>query len=329
MSRFLKTYEEWNPFLSKEEKDKRAEEAKKKEEEEFAKRLLSQIGEIDEIIQSYKNSNLVSIEKSKNTNEDFIYYKLELKDNILDVLNLKIDTYEYSIILSNYCQKYNYIVFQAELNINKNNIDISDDIIEKINSHLRINNSNVSIYSHNDRYQFKIRIKNDIKDDATNTSNINEFLDGILNKYSRESLNSYLNYINGILLNIEKEKEKNKKREKFKEKANEILDCFYDVIDLCDSHDVKYFENENMYVFLFNIRSIKINTFDMEYKIPYGRSFGETKRLTVDRASFYLDDKMLDFFYYLSEAKPRINDLVPNCEFKVEMKNGQLLLAIK
>jgi hypothetical protein len=143
------------------------------------------------------------------------------------------------------------------------------------------------------------------------------------------SISEYPKTLNSFFKKIENHKKEAEKRAKFKENADNILVCFYDVIDLCESYSVGYIESENYYKLLFNISSIKTKRYSIEYSKPYGKCYGGTGHVDVDKANFYLDDKMLDFFYYLSEAKPRVNDLVPNCQFEVEMKNGKILLTIK
>lgn len=331
MSKYLKTYEEWNPFLSKEEKARRAEEAKRKEEEEVARRKeeeklskeeesLKELRKAAEEIQSYKNSSILSLEKSKYNNDPkFFLFYIKLNDKLLKDLKIKA-SYVCSLSLSN-SWLGNYINLKLELKVNKSDIDIPSDIIEKVNDILYRNDIRLSSYG--DTYEFRIDIqkKNEL-------SNIKNFLDNCFNWWSINSLKSRIEIINKTFELIEREKEKRKKQEEFKEKANEILDCFCDVIDLCESYESSYIEDKNCYRFIFKINSVKISPYDIKYIKPYGKSYGGSGHVSVEKSSFFLDDNMLNFFFYLSEAKPRITDLVPNCKFKVDIVNGSIILEI-
>lgn len=331
MSKYLKTYEEWNPFLSKEEKARRAEEAKRKEEEEVARRKeeeklskeeesLKELHKAVEEVQSYKNLNIVSLEKSKYNNDPkFFLFYIKLNDKLLKDLKIKASYVCYLSLSNSWIG--NYINLKLELKINKSDIDIPSDIIEKVNNILFKNDIRLSSYS--DVYEFRIDIqkKNEL-------SNIKDFLDNCFNWWSINSLKSRIEIINKTFELIEREKEKRKKQEEFKEKANEILDCFCDVIDLCESYESSYIEDKNCYRFIFKINSVRISPYDIKYNKPYGKSYGGSGHVSVEKSSFFLDDNMLNFFFYLSEAKPRITDLVPNCKFKVDIVNGSIILEI-
>jgi hypothetical protein len=338
MSRFLKTYEEWNPFLSKEEKARREEEAKKKAEEEDARKkeaehqskkqeLTNKLNECDKEILSYKNSIIDTItEKSKSN--DIYNYKVELKNirGFSKLKNCKIDSsiYLYRSTVFNSIS----LNFGMEFEFNKSDIELPEDVYLKLKKYI---GDGIEISSYSSRFVIKTKKSYDIKIKSDDNNyrlhfTIKESLDAIFKTWN---IDKHIDTVEKIINTIEVLKEQTKKSKSFQEKSDDILDCFYDVIDLCESHDHRYIEEDNCYKFLFNISSIRIKDYSISYSKSYGHSYGGKGNVRVDKANFYLDDKMLDFFYYLSEAKPRVNDLVPNCQFEVEMKNGQILLTIR
>jgi hypothetical protein len=335
MSRFLKTYEEWNPFLSKEEKARREEEAKKKSEEEEARKkeaehqakkqeLTNKLNEYDKEILSYKNSIIDTI-TDKYKSDDIYNYKVELKNirGFSKLKNCKIDSSIY-LYRSNVFNSIS-LNFGMEFEFNKSDIELPEDVYLKLKKYI---GDGIEISSYSSRFVIKTKKSYNINPDSEkyNEHTIKESLDDIFKTWN---IDKHIDTVEKIINTIEVLKEQTKKSKSFQEKSDDILDCFYDVIDLCESHDHRYIEEDNCYKFLFNISSIRIKDYSISYSKPYGKSYGGSGNVRVDKANFYLDDKMLDFFYYLSEAKPRVNDLVPNCQFEVEMKNGQILLTIR
>jgi hypothetical protein len=82
---------------------------------------------------------------------------------------------------------------------------------------------------------------------------------------------------------------------------------FYDIIDMCDKHEVKFQEDEAIYIYTFYL------------KFDYSKN-----------DFFKLSKNLADFFTYLHEAKLRIRNMVmPEAEFNLKIEENKITLVIK
>jgi len=339
MSKYLKTYEEWNPFLSKEEKAKRAEESKRKEEEEKARlaeeekkkkqelvnkkkeegfKRLDEIGE--ELVKynppSLSSNNGIKIELDYKSDSGFISYDVDFNTDTFRLLkNRDISDIDFKITLSaiSWDGFKPKLRFDIKISIPKTKLDIPNNILEELkNKRSILGDNRIHINSYSTRIEFNISVSEEVSE-----SNLNQILNRFLGSYSTNSLDQYIHKINYIYDLVDKLKEQSIKREDFKKNTDNIMDCFAEIIDMCYSHSSEYIEKENYYMFVFNIKGVK------------PKSQPPSKYTTITKSGLYLNDKILEFFYLLSEAKPRVNDIVPNCEFDVDIEPDKITLIVK
>jgi hypothetical protein len=315
-------------FLSKEQKQiiKNQIEEEKRELERKAKedREIGELQSCDLLLKEYSDLRVRSI-ALESTYGKYSTYKLDIDRSIFRGFTYfeKIQDFKSKIELSPTIYFLSQNHANGDVDMVKVTFEISFYLDRSITdipvNYMKDNNGKLEVKVSGDRYLFTIK-----HIWFTNSEKL-------ANEFFRVSVSSseWSKILNSFFKKVENHKKEAEKRVKFKENADNILACFYDVTDLCESYSAEYNESENCYRFLFNISSIKVKSYSIEYRKPYGKCYGGTGYVGVNKSNFYLDDKMLDFFYYLSEAKPRVNDLVPNCQFEVEMKNGQILLTIK
>lgn len=326
----IKKFGEWNPFLSKEERAKRAEEARVKSELEKkaieTKNIEEKLKEYDSVIQSF-NRNVNDL-KLVSTTDQFYSYKVDIKDVLWkNNSNLKLSR-PYLSLSKSYNDLY-HLTLSVEFIIDKKDLEITKEVAEKLKSLSTVLRfKSISFLEKSFSYIFEIRISEHFRS-VEELNNIlgNMFYDGVA--YSIPSLKKSVVLLEEIIGKIDELKKEEEKRSIFKGRANDIIECLYGINDISESYEYNYDEKTNSYTFTFNMKNVKTKRFDVRYSIPYVKSYGTTKTISIDKAKFHLDDGMLEFFFLLSEAKPRINDIIKDCQFDIEIQDGLVKLIIK
>ncbi len=119
--------------------------------------------------------------------------------------------------------------------------------------------------------------------------------------------------------------EKDKRKEVLISKIESIKECFYDIIDISENHDIFIKDSGEIHC-EFKIKGIIVKN---QQKSKSGSSKGySTVYIDFDEAKFDLNDVLFKVFGSLMEAKPRVNDIVPGAEFKIELSKDEIKVLI-
>jgi hypothetical protein len=287
--KYVKKYEEldfskFNPFKSKE---------KEKSKEE---KIDDKLDEIKSKIDGHIDYFTIKFDKTHDFSSRFDSYKIEGIE--IDGKEISCDLY-FSESLGSISMSINFeIKYEGSGEYKKGSYDLG-----------KINNFDVkmSIYNISDYIKFRISDRSTkINIDDKNPLFLDIYVEQIVDKIDDKirKLNSTLPKIKKAINDI---KLKEKRLEAFNKQSEDILDMFYDIIDMCDKHEVRFQEDEAIYIYTFYL------------KFDYSKN-----------DFFKLSKNLADFFTYLHEAKLRIRNMVmPEAEFNLKIEENKITLVIK
>jgi hypothetical protein len=303
--KYVKKYEELdlsklNPF-----KKKLTEEEKKElEKKELSDLFESKFKEIKEIIDDYSDPDItIKFDKiGQFLSEKRYIFDVNLKNKEKLIKGLNADDIEYQLSLY---KLFGYINISIRIKLIYNNNHFEYDKYETF----KIRTWNVIYYnSVFNKTELTFSKSNEIDKETKIDS---DFKDRLIN-YIKIPINSYTydnitNLYKGVCDRIKDEIIKNKRIEEFNKNSEDILDMFYDIIDFCDNHEVRFDEKQAIYTFTFY--------FNFDYS---------------KKGLFKLNKNLANFFTYLEDAKRRVKDLVmPEADFYIDIGENKITLVIK